>query len=500
MKRISRRDVLKTTAAGGLLCGIGASPWRRRAAAADANSEVRLAIIGLGGIDIPGSVGGRGRQLIDALRGVPEARIVALCDVDENVLANGVELLKKDKQTVTAYADLRRVFDDKNVDAVLVATPNHWHALATVWACQAGKDVYVEKPFCHSIWEGRQAVAAARQNKRIVQVGTQSRSSQVLPEVFQAIHAGLIGPLRSVHALVYRPRPGIGTISSPTRVPRDLDYNLWLGPAKLHGVMRPHLHYQWHWFWETGNGEIGNNGPHTIDLARWALGQDRAPRRVMSIGGRFGKPDGAETANTQIAIFDYEPAPLICEVRNLGSRQDGTSGKYRGAGGGLVIDCEGGYCLAEAGGATVFDKSGKQIREFKSEQSSGQMLTDHLANFVSAVQSQSSESLRCEAVEGHLSAICFHAANVSHRLGALSDPDKIRAATKDHPLASDAFERCAEHLKLNAVDLEATPATAGPWLELDVEKQQFTGDFADEANALSHRQYRKPFIVPDLSA
>ena len=330
MKRISRRDVLKTTVAGGIVCGVGTSLWGNHARASDPNSEVRLAILGLGGIDIPGSVGGRGRQLIDALRGVPQAKIVALCDVDEHVLGHGVELLKKENQNVSAHTDMRRVFDDGNVDAVLVAIPNHWHALATVWACQAGKDVYVEKPFCHNIWEGRQMIAAVRQHKRMVQVGTQSRSSELLPEVFKAIQGGMVGPMRAVHALVYRTRPGIGLVSSPTPVPSNVDYDLWCGPARQLPVMRPHLHYEWHWFWETGNGEIGNNGPHTIDIARWALGQNSAPRRVMSIGGRFGKPDCAETANTQVAIMAYEPAPLICEVRNLEARKDGTDGQYRG--------------------------------------------------------------------------------------------------------------------------------------------------------------------------
>jgi predicted dehydrogenase len=499
MNRISRRDALKTTAAGGILLGAGASPWGKRAGASDANSQVRLAIIGLGGIDIPGSVGGRGRQLIDALREVPQAKIVALCDVDEQVLGHGVELLKKENQSVATHRDMRSVFDDKNVDAVLVATPNHWHALATIWACQAGKDVYVEKPFSHNIWEGRQAVAAARQHQRVVEVGTQSRSSEVLPEVFKAIAGGMIGAMRSVHAIVYRPRAGIGKVSSPTPVPKHIDYDLWSGPVRQQPVMRPHLHYEWHWFWETGNGEIGNNGPHTIDIARWALGQNSAPRRVMSIGGRFGEPDSAETANTHIAIMDYEPAPLICEVRNLGNRRAGTSGEYRGASGGIVIDCEGGYCLASSDAATVYDQSGKKIREFTSQQNASAMVVAHLANFVTAVQSRKSEDLKADAVEGHLSAICFHAANVSHRLGTQADPEKIRAATKNNPLAADAFQRCHEHLKQNGIDLERSQATLGPWLDIETDKQEFVGEFAEEANALSRRQDRKPFVVPELA-
>ena len=388
--------------------------------------------------------------------------------------------------------------DDENVDAVFVATPNHWHALATVWACQAGKDVYVEKPFSHNIWEGRQMIAAARSHKRIVQVGTQSRSSTLLPEVFESIQRGMIGPMRSVHAIIYRPRPGIGSVSSPTPVPSQLDYNLWCGPAQQTPVMRPHLHYQWHWFWETGNGEIGNNGPHTIDLARWALGHNRAPKSVMSIGGRFGKPDCAETANTQIAVIDFDNAPMICEVRNLGSSKDGTSGKYRDTGRGVVIDCEDGYCVAEASAATVFDRQGKKIREFRSEQSGSAMLNAHLSNFLSAVQSRDSGSLNAEAVEGHLSAMCFHGANISHRLGTLADPDEIRATIDENRLALDAFERCSEHLKRNGVELQKTTATLGPSLQLDVEREEFVGELAKEANALSRRTYREPFVVPEL--
>jgi predicted dehydrogenase len=466
--------------------------------AADANSEVRIAIIGLGGIDVPGSVGGRGRQLIESLQALPQARVVALCDVDEKILAHGVALLKRANQDVSAYSDLRHVMDDENVDAVFVATPNHWHALATVWACQAGKDVYVEKPFSHNIWEGRQMIAAARADNRIVQVGTQSRSSTLLPEVFESVQGGMIGPIRSVHAIIYRPRPGIGNVSSPTPVPGHLDYNLWCGPVQQTPVMRPHLHYQWHWFWETGNGEIGNNGPHTIDLARWALGENRAPRRVMSIGGRFGKPDCAETADTQIAIMEFEKAPLICEIRNLGNSKDGTSGKYRDTGRGVVIDCEGGYCVAEAAAATVFDHLGKKIREFRSEQSGSEMLRAHLANFLSAVQSRDSASLNAEAAQGHLSAICFHGANISHRLGTLADPGEILATIGENRLATDAFERCSEHLKKNGVDLQKTSATLGPSLQLDVEQEEFVGGLAKESNALSRRTYREPFVVPEL--
>ena len=499
MKRISRRDMVKRSAAAGLLCGVHSPLFSGEAKAADANSEIRLGIIGLGGIDIKGSVGGRGRQLIDALRDVPGAKVVSICDVDEHILSNGVELLQKENQTVKAHRDMRRVFDDKDVDAVLIATPNHWHALATVWACQAGKDVYVEKPFSHNIWEGRQMVAAAREHRRMVQVGTQSRSSDILKKAFAAIHAGELGAMRSVHAIIYRPRPGIGTVDSPTPIPSSVDYRLWSGPIEEKPVLRPELHYQWHWFWDTGNGEIGNNGPHTIDEARWALGQDQAPPRVLSIGGRFASGDRADTANTQIVFMDYKPVPLVCEVRNLGSRRDQSVGNYRKTGGGVVIDCEDGYCIGNRSKATFFDRSGREIKVFD-KKTEKDIVSIHLDNFISAVNSRDTADLNADGIEGHRSAICFHMANVSHRLGKTASPEAIREVAATTPLLLDSFDRCQKHLKLNGVDISQDQATIGPWVTLDVKQEQFVGDFADQANALSRKDYQAPFVVPELTS
>src|SRR5260221_917748 len=250
----------------------------------------------------------------------------------------------KDKgEEVSAYNDLRRVFDDKNIDAVVLALPNHWHALATIWACQAGKDVYVEKPFSYNIWEGRQMVAAAPKYNRMVQVGTQNRSSTLLHQVFDDLHSGQIGSIRYAHALVYRARDGIGKVSAPTPVPATVDYDLWCGPTSKDPLMRRQLHYEWHWFWATGNGEMGNNEPHVIDLCRWALGQNQAPARALSIGGRFGFDDCGETANTHIALLDYQPAPLICAIRNLRKEEGQSMGKFRNQDHGVMTDCAGGY-------------------------------------------------------------------------------------------------------------------------------------------------------------
>jgi predicted dehydrogenase len=499
MNGINRRTMIRSSLAAGLALGLPHAyvDDARSELATGPNSDVRLGLIGLGGIDVPGSVGGRGRQLLQQIQKLPGAKVVALCDVDEAILHNGVELLRDQGDRVTAHRDLRRVLDDQNVDAVVIATPNHWHALATIWACQAGKDVYVEKPFSHNIWEGRQMVAAARNHNRIVQVGTQSRSSTSLATAFQYIHSGELGPIRCVHAIIYRPRGGIRRVNSPTPVPPSVDYNLWCGPVPMAPLMREQLHYEWHWFWSTGDGEIGNNGPHTIDIARWALGQDQLPPRALSIGGRFGVDDSAETPNTQIAILDYQPAPMICEVRNL--RASGKEiGEFRGTGRGVVVDCEGGYYVGDTGGGTVFDRAGNRIKEINPSSDHDDPEALHVANFLKAVRSRKTSELNAEAEVGHLSTACCHMANISHRLGKLYSPPEIRELAGANPHLTDAFERCERYLHANGVNLGDSRAVVGPWVTWDAEQQRFSGEFADAANQLAQPVYRKPFEVPRL--
>jgi predicted dehydrogenase len=466
------------------------------------NDAVSLAVIGLGSTAAVGGVGGRGHQLIERIREIPGAKIVALCDADQAHLDRELEAARDHGGKVTAYRDPRAVFDDKSVDAVIIALPNHWHALATVWACQAGKDVYVEKPFSYDLWEGQQMVAAARKYGRMVQVGTQNRSSAFLRGVFDRLRGGELGAIRFAHALVYRAREGIGSVDAPTPPPRTLDYDLWCGPAPRKPLMRKQLHYEWHWFWDTGNGEMGNNGIHVIDVCRWALGQDRTPRRAISIGGRFGFHDCGETANTHVTLLDFHPAPLICEVRNISAAKDDETsmGKLRGQNNGVLIDCEGGYFAGDASGGAMFDRQGKRIQELKDGDSSKALELAHLAAFLAAVRSRKASDLAAEALEGHRSTAGCHMANVSHRLGKQLSPDAIQAAISGSAELSDAFERCREYLRAHGVDLAATPATLGPWVSLDAQRGRFVGDFADAANALSRREYRKPFVVPDVTA
>jgi predicted dehydrogenase len=502
MRQVTRRDFVK----GGVAAGLGFGLTRAvRAAdtpsvsAASPNSDVRLAIIGLGGIDIPGSVGGRGRQLIDAFQKVPGAKIAAICDVDKTILENGADRFKKVGESPKTYDDLRRVLDDKDIDAVVVALPNHWHVLAAVWACQAGKHVYVEKPLSYNIWEGRQVVAAAKKYDRIVQVGTQGRSSPGLRDAFEFIRGGQIGKIRYAHILVYRLRDGIGKVTAPTPIPSAVDYNQWCGPAPMGPLMRKYLHYDWHWFWSNGGGEIGNNGIHYIDMCRWALGISKPPRRAISIGGRFAYNDDGQTPNTNVVFMDTEPAPIICEVRGLPEKKDAkAAGKFRNLDVGILIQCEGGYVTGSFPGGKVYDNQDKVIQEFKGP-SFNDVEVLHTTNFIEAVRSGKAEQLHAPVIEGHLSAACFHMANVSYRLGAASAPQAIREATQSNKELAGAFERYREHLAANDVDLDATGSILGPWVTLDPGSERFVGGFADQANALAMRQYREPFVVPTVS-
>lgn len=501
MELSTRRNFVKGSVQGALALGMPGILIRsgRCSSSRSPNETLRLAVVGLGDTKAKGGVGGRGHQLIPRLCEVPGVQIAALCDLDRSFIDREVREFTGRGEKVATHTDLRRVFDDKTIDAVVVALPNHWHALATIWACQAGKDVYVEKPFAHDLWEGRQMVAAARKYRRMVQVGTQNRSSALLREAFEYLRGGQLGAIRYAHALVYRAREGIGKVDAPTPIPSTLNYDLWCGPAPKAPLMRQQLNYEWHWFWDTGNGEIGNNGIHVIDVCRWALGQNGPPPRALSIGGRFGFDDCGETANTQIALLDYQPAPLICEIRNVSVAQGAAPmGTFRHQNHGVIIDCEGGYFAGDAARAAVFDHKGKRIKDLKDEGNAQRLETAHLSSFINAVRSRARGDLAAEALEGHLSAACFHMANISQRLGKQTAPAAIRSSLEGNHDLADALDRCREYLRKNGVDLGATQATLGPWVTLDPATERFVHDFADAANKLSRRVYREPFVVPEL--
>jgi predicted dehydrogenase len=484
MQTITRRGFLKGAA---LASGYAAAfPRLALAQSGSANDTIRVAVIGFNS---------KGVTHLEAFQKIPGCRLVALCDADQAVLDRETRKLDQAGHKVDGYIDLRKVLDRKDIDVVVTATPNHWHSLITVWACQAGKDVYVEKPVSHELWEGRKAVEAARKYGRIVEAGTQSRSDPALDEAFAYLQQGQVGKMLVARGFCYKRRESIGKVRGPQRVPATVNYDLWTGPAPLTPLMRKNLHYDWHWVWPTGNGDIGNQGIHELDMCRWALGQKGLPPRVMSVGGRLGYEDDAETPNTQIAFFDYKPVPMIFEVRGL-PRAKGGEGEemdnYKSARVGVVIECENGYFTGGAGGGSVFDRQGKRLKQFK-----GTGGRDHQENFIKAVRSRKVADLTADIEVGHLSAGLFHMANLSYRLGQKSAPGEIQERIQTDPFALETWGRFTEHLKANEVDLAKTPATLGPWLTIDPATEKFVGDWSEYANLWIRRAYREPYAIRD---
>ncbi len=471
---MNRRDFMKASGATGLSLAVPHSRVR------GANNDIRLAVIG---------IGGQGANHINWFRRIPGVRVVAICDADKNFLQREQKKFTDRSEKVDTYVDCRKLLDDKNIDVVTTATPNHWHALVTVWACQAGKDVYVEKPVCHNIWEGRRMVEAARKYNRIVQAGTQRRSDVGLREAIDYINQGNLGKVRLVRGFVIGRRDSVGKVDGPQPVPESVDYNLWCGPAPLTPLMRKNLHYDWHWVWPTGDGDFGNNGIHYIDICRWITGQKGLAPRVVSLGGRFGYVDDGQTPNTQIVFLDYQPVPILFEMRNLPrAKGDSTMDHYRGVRYGIVVDCENGYFA----GGWAYDWSGKRIKQFRLTEGAG-----HHENFIQAVRSRKVSDLNADILEGYLSAALCHMGNISQRLGKEVSRDQIVASFKGNPDLMESCERFQEHLLVNGVDVKQTPRTLGPWLTMDPQTERFTGDFADEANKLARGAYREPFVVPE---
>jgi predicted dehydrogenase len=482
--RLTRRSFLKTSAVASAALGFPAVSWNR---VHGANDALRVAVVGFKG---------RGGNHIDGFMKLPGVRVAALCDCDERVLEGAVRKLKDQGQDVKGYKDVRECIADRDIDIISTATPNHWHALITVWACQANKDVYVEKPVSHNVWEGRKAVEAARKYNRIVQTGTQSRSSQAIKEAAAWVREGNLGKILVSRGLCYKPRQSIGKVDGPQEIPAHIDYNLWCGPAPMSPLTRKNLHYDWHWVFETGNGDLGNQGIHQMDIARWFLGEPELSPVVLSVGGRLGYVDDGNTPNTQIVYHGFEKAPLIFEVRGLpkdkASQTDGwgrNMDKYMGAQIGVIVHCENGHVLIpNYNSAVAFDKSGKEIKRWSGAK-------DHFENFISAVRSRQVEDLTADILEGHLSSALCHTGNISYQLGRRQAPQEIREQLKEHAELVEGYERMVEHLRANEVDLQVDKLILGVGLRMDPATERFKGN--RDANRLLTRDYREPFVVPE---
>nr|MCU0979796.1 hypothetical protein [Pirellulaceae bacterium] len=357
----------------------------------------------------------------------------------------------------------------------------------TIWACETGRHVYVEKPLAHFIWEGRQMVNAARKYNRLVQIGTQARSRDTDRQVIDYIRSGQLGKIQYIVCFANKARTSIGKRSEPLPIPETLDYELWCGPARKEPIYRNRIQYDCSFTWNMGDGESCNQGVHEIDVARWLLGETTLPRRVMSVGGRFTFNDAGDVPNTQIIYYDYPSAPILYEVHNLRAGKDTDKmPSFRGSGVDTCVQCEGGYVMMHAG--VVRDNQGKEIKRFGGKE-------DPFDNFVRALRSGKREDLNAEVLDGHLSTNICHAGNISYRLGQRASAADVRAQIGDLPVFQEMVDRYLEHLK--AHDIDPGESTLGPWLECDTDQECFKDNA--RANELVKGFYRKPFEVPEVT-
>lgn len=405
-----------------------AAPLRAR----QASDKIRVAVIG---------VHGRGRDHIAGFEGLRDAEVVCLCDPDQKVLSDRVGSFEsRHGRKVQAEADMRRVFERKDIDAVSIATPNHWHSLAAIWACQAGKDVYVEKPGSHNIWEGRQLVEAARKYNRIVQHGVQLRSSEALQEAVSLLRKGVIGDVYMARGLVFRRRPSIGH-KPDGPPPPNLNYDLWQGPAQLRAYNPNIVHYNWHWHWDYGNGDVGNQGIHETDMCMWGLGVG-LPTQVTAMGGKFLFDDDKETPELLTTLYHYpaQKKMIQFEVRHWNTNEE------QGVGVGNIFYGRDGYLVVK--GYDSFEVYLGQHRERGPRKKAG---GNHFGNFIEAVKSRRTADQNAPVETAHLSSALAHLGNISYRLGRQ--------------------------------------------LTFDPETERFTGD--EQANQMLRRKYREPFVVPE---
>jgi len=422
MPELDRRSFL--TAAGGAAIATLATPLPARAAP---NDRIRVAVVG---------VNGRGRQLAEGFASLSDAHVVALADVDQRVLPPVVKAVT-DKQgsEPRTVSDFRTLLDDPAVDAFVFAVPDHWHALATILACRAGKDVYVEKPCSHNIREGAAMVAAARKYDRVVQHGTQSRSRAHIRSAIQAMRDGLIGDVLMAKAINNQLREPIGRAADEASAPLEVDYDLWLGPAPERPFNPHRFHYNWHWFWDYGTGDIGNDGVHQIDIARWALGVED-PVAITSAGGQYFYNDDHETPDTQIVTWEFPRTTLVYEMRLwaryvVGRSRQSTCCEFYGTNGFIRLDYYG------------WEAFGVQNKPLRSEKPSDELDPPHLQNFVDCVRARTPDRLNAEIREGHLSSRLAHLGNIAHRVqrrltfdaaseSLIDDPDANALLTREH--------------------------------------------------------------------
>lgn len=449
-KHKSRRSFIKTASGGAVVATVTPSilkssqvtPMVLPVGAKGANDRILVAVLG---------VHGRGKSHIKEVMGLSKeanVEVVALCDPDMNILQERASEFEKtyDKK-VTIEQDFRKLYEDSSIDAITLATPNHWHALQTIWACQAGKDVYVEKPATHNIYEGKKMIEAAYKYNRIVQHGVQLRSSVAIREAMEHLKDGLIGRVYMSRGLVYRWRPDIGN-KGISQTPKGLDYDLWCGPAPMRPFSENLVHYNWHWHWNYGNGDVGNQGIHETDLCMWGLDVDSLPERITSMGGKFLWDDCKEVPEILTSIYHYPKQKKIIqfEVRNWCTNQED------GVGVGNIFYGDKGYMVVKGYG-TYETFLGKDREKGPARSEKGE-LTLHFKNWFDAIRARDMSIQHGPVQTGHLASSLAHLGNISYRLGLQ--------------------------------------------LEFDPIAERFTGHGENEANAMLSRDYRAPYLLPEV--
>lgn len=448
MSLVKRRTFLGKAGTGAAVIS-AAAPWVTSGLAQNSpNEAVNIAIMG---------IRSRGSQHVKHYSTIRNVRIATICDIDERLFPKLLsEMTQSGSQRPKTETDIRRVLDDKNIDAVSIAAPNHWHSLAGIWACQAGKDVYVEKPVSYNIFEGRKLVEAARKYNRIAQTGSQRRSDPLMQEAVNFIQGGGLGQIYMVKACVYRRRGSIGH-GVVSEVPQGVHYDLFRGPAPMIPFSENRFHYNWHWFWDTGNGETGNNGPHPADLFKWAMKRTEHPYKIQSLGGIFIQDTEQETPDTQVSIMQYSDGLVFqLEVRNHLTNNDGDVRE------GLIFYGSEGWMQFNLGGTwtTFMGQKGEPGPSMTREQATakygfdipyGQGREPHFDNFIDCVRSRKRENLKADIEEGHYAATICHLSNIAYRTGRT--------------------------------------------LYFDSKKEKFIGD--KDADTYLSRNYRKPYVVPN---